>query len=161
MTTKISRHDQLIRAAKLRAMLVGFLNTNAQDVSLTRTEISVQLGSQLSALEYTDTTLDNYLASMARGGLIGKAAKNNGRVTYCSRESRLVVNDTESSTVTKHKKHKEDFVDSKHVAVAHNTQVAATKKATTSASLVVDIVKSTNRVRLTLNGLVIEIGVVD
>jgi len=148
MRTTASREEQLVRASKLRALIIGYLNTNAQTMAVTRSDMVADLSDQLKELGYKESAVDNFLYVMSKDLLIGKAAKQGTKVTYCSKDSSLATN------IPYRKKAKDRDA---------STAVVVTKKSKSSRvpEISLDYVKSSNRVRLTINGLVIEIGVVD
>ena len=142
MSDKISRHEQLVRAAKGRAIITACLK-NA-DVPLTRVKIFEACGDSLNALGYTDSTLDNFLYTMGKSGLVTKVPGPSG-MSYLWGTTPCAV----GNAVINKAKAKQVKADTASSAVP------------SAAAITLDIIKSTGRVRLTINGLVIEVGVID
>lgn len=139
MADKISRHEQLVRAAKGRAIITSYLNTKTEPVP--RGKILEDCGDRLAELNYTESSLDNFLYTMGNSGLLTKKPDPTGKLylwsTMPSDGGKVPLRKAPSSKV----KDKQDKA--------------------SPAAITLDIIKSSGRVRLTINGLVIEVGVIE
>jgi Fe2+ or Zn2+ uptake regulation protein len=133
MPTIVPRDEQLKRAAQIRAVIVSTLNNNPNPI--TRSDLYVAIQQTMESLNYDEGSLDNFLYTMTKSGLITKANIQGGKAVYAASGVTIPV----KKTVIKPEKHsKKD-----HPAIT------------------IDIVKSTGRVRVAFNGLVVEIGVIN
>lgn len=140
MAVTRSREEQLIRAAKARAIIIAFLSERPGE-AFSRAEIQSGTTKTLGPLGYTAAALDNFLYTMRKSELIWRREAEDGQpIRY---HADRAVGMVEGG------KPRQPKVPKKHKASAQ------------SAAVVIDIIKSTGRVRLTLGGLVIEIGVAE
>jgi hypothetical protein len=130
--TTLSRKEQLLRAAQLRARITAIMN-NA-DIRLTAKEVREALEDELSALGYNESSLSNFLFTMSNNGLISREGTI-GNITYGKAG---------------------DILPEKEMK-----QKKAQKATNQDPTLTVDLVKSTGRVRISFKGIQIEIGVID
>ena len=131
MLTETSRVEQIKRSAQLRAMIMSTLNVNSP---LNRADIYQAVKPTMDTLGYEEGSLDNFLYTMSKSGLISKTEVQGGKAVYTP--SGVKVEKAIPSATPKPKKEK-------------------------SPEITIDIVKSTGRVRVAFNGLVVEIGVIN
>lgn len=138
MTKKLTRSEELVRAAALRAAIVADLNARSAPVN--QQEITESLKDTLVKWKVTDeATLRRVLARAVSAGLF-TSEKDGTRVLYSlSKDSA-----EEKAQKTQKKLAKAQL---KTLAIG-------------APDFTVDIVKATGRIRMTIAGLSIEIGVV-
>ena len=135
--TKISRNEQLRRAAEMRAAISSVIANSTKDLS--SKEIGELLVEKMKELEYSNDNLSNFLFSMSRNNLIYSKGTL-GHIVYGKFPSTTQELDKEKSKKSK---------------TNNGNKLSATEE------IKIDIVKSSGRVRLQIKGLLIEIGVVD
>ena len=133
MKTTVPRDEQLKRAAQLRAIIMSTLSSNAP---IMRSDLYTAIKPTMDSLKYAEGSLDNFLYTMTKSGLISKGV-DNGKVVYAASGTPLTV------------KPKTEKVKSE-----------LPKTTSKTPAITIDIVKSTGRVRVAFNGLVVEIGVI-
>lgn len=166
------RAEQQVRATRAKAEVTRYLNE--QPSYVTSVKLRADLRALIDELDYSEDAFSQVLRLMAHNGFIwqGKMPPEEGSKAiiniYASSASKvpdeiMALQDELSGAhmgrtnrpPKKYKKHHP-------VAPVQPTQVAQAKPTSTSpSSLTVDIVKSTGRVRLSFQGLTIEIGVVE
>lgn len=134
--TTLSRKEQLLRAAQLRARITALIN-NA-DIRLTTKEVRAAIEEELKDLGYNESVLSNFLFTMSNNGLISREGTL-GNITYG----------------------KAGDLPPKKEKTAKIQQEKVKKVINQEPTLTVDLVKSTGRVRISFKGIQIEIGVID
>lgn len=129
---KLSRNEQLRRSAEMKAAISSLIFNSSSDLSAK--QVSESLSEKMKELGYNETNLSNFLFTMSKNQLISRNGSL-GHVTYGKPNG-----SADQKAVTKKEK---------------------IKPKSSSEEIMIDIVKSTGRVRLQIKGLVIEIGVVD
>lgn len=140
---KLSRHEQLERAAKIKAIVIAHLNS--VNAWVTFGSISSALSDRLKEFNYSDDSLRALLNQLAQNRLIMRETEGNKKPRYASINAKYSLGVTSQEPTPPQ--------------VAKVTKPEAIKP--DQQSLVVDLVKSTGRVRVAWQGLVIEIGIVD
>jgi hypothetical protein len=145
-----SRDAQLIRAAKMRALVTAYLSK--QNAPVSKAQMEADLAAELEGINLNDA-LAYQLTYMTRGNLIKRIDEPGNRPLYAAINSdhELVHTKVPKLGVT---------------AIAHKTPNKPTSTNTPSAPkaqhhMAIDMVKSTGRVRISTQYMVIEIGVVD
>ena len=128
------KDDDLKRSAEIRAAIMAAIG----DGRLTRAHIAEAINPVLQRLNYSATALDNLLYNMTKSELLGHDKPTGMKTHYWKKTNGKSLEVTERKSTTKKK-------------------VADTK----AASVTIDVVKSTGRVRVMFKGLAIEIGVID
>lgn len=129
----MGNHENMARAAKYKALIVALLNRTG--TLLSHSEISAKLEDELTA--------DSYKAHNLRG-LLAQLAAN-----------KMIICDVAGNRKLYHSTQYPAPADADEPVVERKSKKDA------APTLKVDLVKDTGRVRITLQGLVIEIGVVD
>ena len=129
---KVSRREQLRRAAEMRSAISSLIFNSPS--SLSASQIGNALSEKMKELGYNETNLSNFLFTMSKNNLISRTG-GLGHVVYGKANSEVEIEPSEKRKKVKH--------------------------ANPAAEIAIDIVKSTGKVRLQIKGLVIEIGVVD
>lgn len=127
---KLTRDEQIVRAAKFRELI--FKHIVAATTPMTRYDLLSALMIDMDSMGYKEASLDNCLSMLTKAGIIERGANAEGKSVYTKAVNAL--SDVVTPKVIKLKQDK--------------------------PTIVVDIIKNTGRVRLTLNGLLIEIGIV-
>lgn len=121
--------EQMVRAAKTRAILLAFIKSATMPLSAT--SIVNELKQPLSANKTTETAAVAMLATMAKNDLIQAIREDGRHVLYAPKDYKPLVPSVQQEIIK-----------------------------TTSKPLQIDYIQKTGRVRITINNISIEIGVI-
>lgn len=146
------------RAARMRASIISLLNS--EDQPLSKKEIGDRLSSIIDELDYKTNNFEGILYNLAKNDLIRKLGKNpNGSGSiYASVKYEFPQGKTGSTFPKVKKTYKRKTDVSSQLQLEGVNPVKANEN---FSPLTVDIIKSTGRIRLSINGMHIEIGVID
>jgi hypothetical protein len=131
----ISRTEQLRRAAVARGAAIAFLNS--RDAHYSGKELFNSMSNKLEAIEYTQANMDYILHALANSELIGSSKDGNTNVYF----KKGLMPQTDPQEL-----------------VAKTAKVAKTLVVT--PDIKIDLVKATGRIRMTIQGISIDIGVI-
>lgn len=132
----LPRDEQIKRAAQMRAAIMALMSTNHSQ-EYTMPQLAAALKELVEELEYKDYHMYSVLRSMVSNKQI--YLRKEGNINYYAAQAIKKVNDRVPL----------ELVGARKESAAADTP-----------GLIVDIVKSTGRVRLTIGGIVLDIGVV-
>jgi hypothetical protein len=151
------------RAARMKAAIIALLNNSEQP--LAKADIQEKLSGIISELGYKTSNFEGQLYQLVNNGLIKKLGKNpNGPgLIYASakHEFPLSPGKTVHDAPRVKRTYTKRSVKEDSSLPLENTQPTKQRQSEKVAPLTVDIIKSTGRIRLSINGMAIEIGVID
>lgn len=125
-------------AAKARAMILSYLNRNQKRMTIK--EIVSELSDKFNAAGIRHEAINYQMSRLAANNLVGSVRRGTAIEYFRNPSNELVVvEDVPVKTTRKY--NRTDIVQ--------------------QPALAIDIVKSTGKVRINMNGMVIEIGIVD
>lgn len=130
-------------AAKTRALLISHLN-NSNSKQTVR-EIGIALADKLSSIGVTKSTVSFQLKRLSASDLIGVANRGNAK-EYFRKNSQQNSNIALIAS---------ELPSTKQLRKLHGVSSAQ------QSILSIDIVKSTGKVRINMNNIIIEIGIID
>lgn len=145
------------RAARMRAAIIALLN-NAPE-PLAKGEMQAKLDDVIKELKYKSSNFESHLYGLVANGLVKKIPKPSPGTGFLYANQRYEFPNSDGQSASDEPRVKRAYVKRKGLENA----TAASKSAGVGniPSVSLDIVKSTGRVRLSINGMSIEIGVSD
>lgn len=152
------------RAARLKAAIISLLNNS--DVPMSKSEIQGNLSELIESLDYKTSNFESMLYQLVRNELVKSLGKNpNGPGSlYASARHDFPSGKTAPNLPTAKRK----YTKRKNLDVAvpqmelEGMRTHKIRKLTEKvAPISIDIIKSTGRIRLSISGLSIDIGVID
>ena len=159
----LSRNDILIRAAKIRAAVLSLL-ANVKD-PISTSEIQKQLATLMFDEKFEPKNIASILTGLVNQEQIASSRDGTVRTYWAPAKHKVSKKPKMGKRVIDVDDDWDDEpagkLSSQPKMVAFKAKSTAQFIATDAAPLQIDIVKNTGRVRISLKGLVIEIGVVD
>jgi hypothetical protein len=149
------RNIGIERAARMKAAIIALLNNTEEPLS--KSAIAEKLSDVIKELNYKTSNFESQLYQLVGNDLVkrvGKTSNNQGSLYASAKYQFPNPNDASDSEEPKQKR---QYIRRKGVEDDSNSQ----KGTGTVPAISLDIVKSTGRVRLAINGMSIEIGVSD
>ena len=145
------------RAARMKAAIIALLNNSPEPMA--KGEMEMKLGDVIKELNYKTSNFESQLYQLVANDLVKKAGKNPTNTGFLYASPRYEFPTPNVEQVTEQPRQKRTYTKRKGL---ENTNVEAnTTGGGKVPSVSLDIVKSTGRVRLAINGMSIEIGVSD
>lgn len=167
MPTGITRDEQIRRAAEMRASTVAWLNNQTEPKSIS--DIAEGISDKMAELDYKNDDLANVMSRLRDHGMVSSKMVEEGKFRknlYATKPELLAGIEEYQPPEKYRKKGSEKLIPpakaARIVPIEEDRPVASPVQTSSGTpALTVDIVKSTGRVRLTLQGFVMEIGVVE
>ena len=144
------------RAARMRAAIIALLNNSSQP--LAKGEIESKLDNVIKELNYKNTNFESQLYQLAANELVKKIPKPAPGTGYLYASPRYEFPNSDAHGNVEEPRQKRAYVKRKQSEDTESSPVSSTAKGKVPA-VSLDIVKSTGRVRLSINGMSIDIGV--
>jgi hypothetical protein len=149
------------RAARMRAAIIALLNNSSEP--LAKGEIQAKLDDVIKELKYKPSNFESHLYGLVGNELVKKIPKTPPGTGYLYASPKFEFPNSGGDNIQEEPRQKRTYVKKKGLENSNSmtSSISASTGVGKIPSVSLDIVKSTGRVRLAINGMSIEIGVSD
>lgn len=152
-------HEGIERAARMKAAIIALLNNSSEPMA--KGEMENKLSDVIMELKYKTSNFESQLYQLVANGLVKKAGKNPSNTGFLYASPKYDYPESEGEVKPDEPKKKRQYIRRKPLGLEGANTESSNTEIGKIPSVSLDIVKSTGRVRLSINGMSIEIGVSD